>query len=1027
MKKKRVLSIISTALIGAQCLSPLSTFAAVVPETTNLYQQRFEELYADIKDPGNGYFSPDGVPYHSIETLMVEAPDHGHESTSEAASYYVWLEAMNGKFSGDFSGLSEAWRVIENYFIPTTLDQPGNAGYNPSSPATYAAEYPLPDYYPSELKFNTPVGNDPLYNELKSAYGTTDIYGMHWLIDCDNFYGYGKRGDGVSTPSYINTFQRGEQESTWETIPQPSWEDFSWGGQNGFLDLFTGDKTYSKQWRYTNAPDADARVVQAMYWAKEWAKDTGASVSTYTNKAVKMGDYLRYAMFDKYFIEIGAQAQTAGEDYSSAHYLMSWYYSWGGGLKDNWSWRIGSSHNHFGYQSPMAAWILSTDSEMKPKSTNGASDWSKSLDRQIEFYNWLQSSEGAIAGGATNSYGGAYQKYPAGTSTFYGMAYDENPVYEDPGSNTWFGMQTWSMQRMAEYYYETGDARVKTLLDKWASWAKSEVQLYDDGTFAIPSTIDWEGQPDTWNGQSTGNSNLHVSVVNYGTDLGITGSLANTLLYYAAADKKYSGGDNYVSYVDTAEELLDRMWNLYRDDKGVAVEEVRADYKRFFEQTVYVPASFSGTMANGDAITQGVTFIDIRSKYREDPDFARLQDAYNKGEDFKITYHRFWAQCDIAIANGTMAILFPERGGEEVNVPTVAITAPENNAVIDYTQAQEPITVAATATVETDAIAKVEFFADGVKIGESNALDYNVSFVPTKVGADEAGLKKIVLTAKAITDKNVTKVSEPVVIAVQFKVSAVPQVVIVEPIQGAVVDATQEAVTVPVTATAAVTDGEIATVSIFADGVKIGEAVGATCTANYVTPDRKGVANVIFTAEAITTENMTGTAEPVTITVNFPEEEVVVPTVNLNVAVNSQSGPITNTLGQQYTITTNDDSVDLSQVSIRYYFTLEGDAAQNFYCDNAAMQSNKAPWYADFSSNVIGTLVAMSTPTDTANYYLELKFNTNTPLEVGSKLQAGIRVAKSDWTNYDQSNDYSYTSGVVALYGDTVISGQLPQ
>ena len=39
------------------------------------------------------------------------------------------------------------------------------------------------------------------------------------------------------------------------------------GGRNGYLDLFTGDSQYSAQFKYTNAPDADARAVQATYWA----------------------------------------------------------------------------------------------------------------------------------------------------------------------------------------------------------------------------------------------------------------------------------------------------------------------------------------------------------------------------------------------------------------------------------------------------------------------------------------------------------------------------------------------------------------------------------------------------------------------------------------------------------------------------------------------------------------------------------------------------------------------------------------
>ena len=42
-------------------------------------------------DSSNGYFGAGGVPYHSVETLMVEAPDYGHETTSEAVSYYIWM------------------------------------------------------------------------------------------------------------------------------------------------------------------------------------------------------------------------------------------------------------------------------------------------------------------------------------------------------------------------------------------------------------------------------------------------------------------------------------------------------------------------------------------------------------------------------------------------------------------------------------------------------------------------------------------------------------------------------------------------------------------------------------------------------------------------------------------------------------------------------------------------------------------------------------------------------------------------
>ncbi|WP_037945385.1 glycoside hydrolase family 48 protein, partial [Streptomyces sp. NRRL WC-3774] len=380
-------------------------------------------------------------------------------------------------------------------------------------------EADTPNEYPTKLDQSVPVGSDPLAAELKSTYNTDDVYGMHWLQDVDNVYGYGdtpggtcEGGPTAKGPSYINTFQRGPQESVWETVPQPTCDAFKYGGKNGYLDLFTGDSSYAKQWKYTDAPDADARAVQAAYWADLWAKQQGkgSDVSGTVGKAAKMGDYLRYAMYDKYFKKIGNCAGPstcpAGTGKDASHYLLSWYYAWGGSTDTSggWAWRIGSSYAHGGYQNPLAAYALSNYADLKPKSATSAADWSKSLTRQLEFYRWLQSDEGAIAGGATNSWAGRYATPPAGTSTFYGMYYDEQPVYHDPPSNQWFGFQAWSMERVAELYQQTGNAQAKAVLDKWVKWALSQTTINPDGTYRIPSTLQWSGQPDTWNASSPG-------------------------------------------------------------------------------------------------------------------------------------------------------------------------------------------------------------------------------------------------------------------------------------------------------------------------------------------------------------------------------------------------------------------------------------------------------------------------------------------------------------------------------------------
>ncbi|MEV0178909.1 glycoside hydrolase family 48 protein [Streptomyces sp. NPDC050625] len=628
------------------------------------YDARFLDLYGKITNPANGYFSPEGIPYHSVETLIVEAPDQGHETTSEAYSYLLWLQAMYGKVTGDWSKFNGAWDLMEKYMIPTHADQPTNSFYNASKPATYAPELDTPDEYPAKLDTSVPVGSDPIAGELKSAYGTDDVYGMHWLQDVDNVYGYGNEpgkceaGPTATGPSYINTFQRGPQESVWETVPQPTCDAFKYGGSNGYLDLFTGDSSYARQWKYTDAPDADARAVQAAYWADVWAKaqGKGGDVSATVGKAAKMGDYLRYAMYDKYFKKIGncvgPSTCAAGTGKNSSDYLLSWYYAWGGATDTSagWAWRIGSSHVHGGYQNPLAAYALSSYADLKPKSATGAADWSTSLGRQLEFYRWLQSSEGAIAGGATNSWQGRYATPPSGTPTFYGMYYDWQPVYHDPPSNQWFGFQAWSMERVAEYYQQTGNATAKAVLDKWVKWALSKTTINPDGTYLIPSTLQWSGRPDTWNASSPGsNSGLHVTVADYTNDVGVAAAYAKTLTYYAA-----KSGD--ATAKSTAKALLDGMWNNYQDSLGIAVPETRADYNRF-DDSVYVPSGWSGKMPNGDAINSSSTFASLRSFYKNDPAWSKIESYLAGGAAPSFTYHRFWAQADIALAMGSYAEL----------------------------------------------------------------------------------------------------------------------------------------------------------------------------------------------------------------------------------------------------------------------------------------------------------------------------------------------------------------------------------
>ena len=257
----------------------------------------------------------------------------------------------------------------------------------------------------------------------------------------------------------------------------------------------------------------------------------------------------------------------------------------------------------------------------------------------------------------------------------------------------------------------TIEEALDAILDRWVEWFVNEVELYDDGSYTIPATLDWYGQPKTWTGtyDPEANSDLTCEVTARGTsDLGCVSSLANTLIYYA----KSNDVDSEAAYKDSdkvaekalylAHELLDREWNLGRDDIGLSIAETNGSMVRLFEQDVWVPTNYNGTMRNGFKIDNGATFLSIRSQYLGDNGdgtnknenvkygtstkiddkyytdnrgyVAKFKEAYDsvgganasaadKEEAMKtveLNYHRFWHAGDILIALGTMADLYPD-------------------------------------------------------------------------------------------------------------------------------------------------------------------------------------------------------------------------------------------------------------------------------------------------------------------------------------------------------------------------------
>ena len=641
-KNKTVLAAVLAAAMACSAIVPTAASAAGTRTKAEAYGDktyaaRFMSLYDDVITNGvqNGYMSSTstvsgglGVPYHSVETLCIEAPDYGHETTSEALSYLVWTAAMRDNIvnkankgeitvKGEKDAASEtvgdtakAWKTMEATLVPDT--QAGIMQKNDLS-ATYSDEWEQIELYPTDMVTGCNAKN-PIHQYFTSAYGSDKgLYLMHWLADVDDWYGFGagtssqyKQQNVSGSFTMINTFQRGEQESCWETIPHACVEELKFGIQSGqegstrnggMKGFFNTEQNVAKQYSYTNAPDAEDRAIQAVYAANRWGVADQSVDSKWGGSqkldvlAAKMGDETRNNMFDKYYRSIGATDKWATDSTNGQYYLMNWYTSWGGALDGGWAWQIGCSHAHEFYQNPLAAYALAYETNLSSnmKAQGAVEDFKKSFQTQMEYYLWLLSNDGVIAGGSTNSVNGRYEdhsKNVSGTSEFNKMVYVEHPVYADPGSNHWIGNQVWAVQRLAELYYVVktqGDASgitvggmdlttaLETILDKWTGWfldnsilgkasgtitfedyyehyhatdgtgkTKFEIPdlstVTDDGeSFSIPSSLIWSGEPNTWTGTYQENTNLKATITGYGDgDLGCVSSLANTLIYYAA-------------------------------------------------------------------------------------------------------------------------------------------------------------------------------------------------------------------------------------------------------------------------------------------------------------------------------------------------------------------------------------------------------------------------------------------------------------------------------------------------------------
>ncbi len=184
---------------------------------------------------------------------------------------------------------------------------------------------------------------------------------------------------------------------------------------------------------------------------------------------------------------------------------------------------------------------------------------------------------------------------------------------------------------------------------------------------------------------------------------------------------------------------------------------------------------------------------------------------------------------------------------------------------------------------------------------------------------------------------------------------------------------------------------------------------------NTVTLKKEYLATLAEGTTSLTFEFSVGDAStlsiPITDTTNGTEGSLEVQMYNKTTSDSS------NSISPQFKIiNTGSASINLSDVKLRYYFTDEDAASQSFWCD----------WSNVDSTNVIANFVDMESPMDSVDCYLEISFaSVAGSLDNGESALLQTRVSKADWSNYVQSNDYSFNSSATDYVDWTKVTAYL--
>jgi hypothetical protein len=144
------------------------------------------------------------------------------------------------------------------------------------------------------------------------------------------------------------------------------------------------------------------------------------------------------------------------------------------------------------------------------------------------------------------------------------------------------------------------------------------------------------------------------------------------------------------------------------------------------------------------------------------------------------------------------------------------------------------------------------------------------------------------------------------------------------------------------------------------------------------------------------------------------EPQVAAPSLIVKAYTQSKSGA-NNTMSSTLQLKNEGNQpIAYSDLKVRYWFTRESNSMLNYWIDYAKIGNDK----------VSATFVTVPSTTDSADTYIEFSFSPslgNLYPKAGTG-DINYRIAKQDWSAFDQRNDYSYRLPSISLSENTRVT-----